>query len=304
MILQGMGRAFSSGSIDALAMEDALERGGEGSISGAASSLSVYQSVGIAAGALIGGLLPNYQDYTLHLMVRMGLLITVTFLAAFFLKEQRTDCVQKITLRGHLSQSRALFAAKRTLRDILLCIMAASVVLFSVETYWQPAFAAIAADNAQALSGVLCAAGFAATTLSSFVMGRLKLGEQRQWWITYFILLGGMALSVLILAFQHTIGGFTALYILFYASLGAAAVPEQTIINAAVPNETRAAILSTASLSSQMGGVFSSVMCTFLVGAAGFSGIWQLGAFVTIAVILYAFIIQRSAGLHCMKRAD
>jgi predicted MFS family arabinose efflux permease len=270
-----------------------MERYGENCLSRVTSSISVAQCSGIAIGALIGGVLPDYNDYTLHIAVRAALMIAVGLLALLLLGESGLEGKQRITLKEHLAKSRNLLINRRALKAILLCIGMASVMLFSLETYWQPELKAIAEGNSQLLFGVICTAGFAATALGSFVMGRLKPASRNSRWTAYLCLLAGSAVCLFLLSFQKAAVGFAAMYVLFYLFLGAVNVPEQTIVNAEAPNEMRAAMLSAASFSSQAGGVISSILCSMVIGAVGIPGIWRiavtlgLGAAVLGAVMMH-----------------
>lgn len=67
IVIYGLGRAFASGSLDALFVEDAVARLGEERLSAVAGQLSLYQSVGLTLGSLAGGILPLMGDYSLHL---------------------------------------------------------------------------------------------------------------------------------------------------------------------------------------------------------------------------------------------
>jgi MFS family permease len=295
MLFQGLGRAFSSGSIEALMIEQSMEKYGENCLGRVTSSISVAQCSGIAVGALIGGVLPDYNDYTLHIAVRAALIIAVGLLALLLLRESGRDGTKRITLKEHLTESKNLLMNRRALKAILLCIGMASVMLFSLETYWQPALRAIAKGNPQLLSGVICTAGFAATALGSFVMGRIKPAPRRSRWAAYLCLIAGVAVSLLLLSFQKSAAGFAAMYVLFYLFLGAVNVPEQTIVNAEVPNEMRAAMLSAASFSSQAGGVMSSLLCSMLIGAAGIPGIWRIAVSLGSGAAVLGAVMMRGA---------
>jgi MFS family permease len=304
MIFQGAGRAFASGSIDALIIEDTVARRGEAAVAGAVSGLAVLQGIGVASGALAGGLLPNLRGYALHLAARITLLAAVFILTAVCIKEQRRAPEAHVTLKTHLAMSRRLLAGNKLLRYILLCIAAASVMMFTVETYWQPAFKALKDAHEQIFLGLLSAAGFAATTLGSFLAGKLPFKTHRSRWIVYLVLLSGMAVSLALIAFQRFAVGFSALFILWYALLGIVNVPEQTLLNLAVPDALRASLLSTASLSCQLGGVFSGLLCSLVIAGAGLTGIWLVGPGLTLCAVLTAALMNRYGHDQCKTPAE
>jgi len=68
IVFFGLGRAFLSGSLDSLIIEDCIRRNGDAELTAATSTNLVYQCAGIAAGSLIGGFLPNINGYFLHVI--------------------------------------------------------------------------------------------------------------------------------------------------------------------------------------------------------------------------------------------
>lgn len=80
-------------------------------------------------------------------------------------------------------------------------------------------------------------------------------------------------------------------YVIIMIILGAANVPEQTILNSQASYENRASLLSIASLCSKMGGVFSSFICALLVIPIGIFGVWLVMGSVTMIITFIAAII-------------
>lgn len=220
MLFQGLGRAFSSGSIEALIIEDSIEKSGEASLAKVTSSISVIRSIGIASGAILGGILPDVLNYSIHIAVRVASIITAGIAALLFLRENKRDGKIGTTLLDHLKMSKDLIMSGRTLIAILICICVFSVMLFTLETYWQPAFREIIPEDRQVMLGVICTLGFAATALGGFLMGKSKLNTGRSRWTAYSALAAGMAICLFILAFQRSALGFAAFYALAYLFLG------------------------------------------------------------------------------------
>lgn len=71
VMVSGLGRAFASGSIDALAVDDVE---GDAAIARVSARLSILDSVGLAAGSLAGGLLAGIgEGYVANLGVNLGI---------------------------------------------------------------------------------------------------------------------------------------------------------------------------------------------------------------------------------------
>ena len=86
--MQGIGRAFSSGSIEALEIETYLCEHEGRNLEKINSTMAVIESVGLASGSIAGGIL-GYLDvsYSLLLILAFILQILILCLAAWFVKE-------------------------------------------------------------------------------------------------------------------------------------------------------------------------------------------------------------------------
>jgi predicted MFS family arabinose efflux permease len=267
-----------------------LSRSGKQGLSKAASSLAVWQGVGFSLGALLSGVIPLWQGYLLHIIIRIIILVTVIVITAAFLHEERCAEQKKRELGVHIKDRIAVLMKTRGLRYVLLCITGASVMMFGIETYWQPSFSTLIAANMRWLLGVLSALGFASTVLGSYIAGKIKIDTDKRQWIYYLAFLGGLAVCILLLAFQNSAAGFMTFYTLWYLVLGAVNVPEQTLINSMVTNSTRSSMLSTASLACQLGGIMSSILSAAVVGSVGYTGIFLFGAIASTFTLIYIAI--------------
>lgn len=296
IILFGLGRAFISGSLDSLIMEDCLKKGGEEGLSAAAGANLVCQSAGIAAGALLGGFLPETGGYLLHIVIRLAVLGAVAALCAVFIKESPRTAKQRRSLGGHLRTMAAELKSKLFLRVIMLCIFGYGMTMFAMETYWQPQFSALLVPKQQYLLGVICAAGYFGCTLGSLVAGKFRMTGAKSRWLCYLAFISLFGLSLCFLSAQKSVFGFMALYILAQAALGVLCVPEQTLLNSLAADETRASLLSVASLFSQCAGVLCSAVCAALVLPVGTSGVMLIMGGVTVfaAVVAAAVVLPKA----------
>ena len=290
IILFGMGRAFASGSLDSLIIEDCLRRNGDAELSKATGSNLVYQCAGIAAGALAGGFIPNTNGYLLHVIARLAVLLAVCILCAAFLREAPSD---RKTLREQVSVTVAQLNKQRALLIVLLCIFGGGAALFVLETYWQPLLTTFIPARQQYLLGIVCAGGYGANMLGSFIAGRVKMERPKSRWRYYLLFIASIGVALALLAIQTAAVGFIACYLLIYIVLGFANVPEQTLLNSLAGNEMRASLLSVASLSMQMAGVVSSALCALLVLPIGMQGVMlAMGGF-SMAVVAAAAILLK-----------
>lgn len=276
MALYGAGRAFGTGSLDALV----VEQRGTTPLPRTVSRLAAFQSAGLAVGATVGGLLPA-GGYGLHLALRAALAGLAGVWGAFALREgphwQATGS-GAAPEGGPPPAAKGALAQPATLARLLACIAANGVAVALVETYWQPRLAAVLTGSPRILLGILCTAAYGATILGNLLAARRAPAAGCGLWRAYGGLLAGAGAALALLAAMGSPAGFAAAYLAIYLFLGAIEVPEKTILHSAVPNSCRAFALSLGSLYSQGGGFLGSLMAAALVGRWGVPGLWRVGA--------------------------
>lgn len=294
IVLYGLGRAFSSGSLDALFLEECVAERGEGAMATATGQLSLWQSLGLTAGALVGGAIPNWKGYSVHLLVKAGLLALTATLCFVLVREKwgtRTG-EERQTLKRYLGQSARLLRGNRPLLGLGLCFLAGGVLLCTIETFWQPAFMALAAPEQQSLLGVVSAAGFAAASLGNLAIRWFGRMSGKREWSCYLLLQIAISAAVAALAFQRGVPGFLLSYGAVYLILGGAGVLEQTLLNRMVPDGQRAGMLSASSLALRMGGLLACGYSSVAVGPLGFSGLLLLAAAIISLCALCAWMLK------------
>ncbi len=83
MVLNGISRAFSSGSLDALIVDQALAERGEECLPDVTSHLSIMEQTGLALGCILGGFLSGLGDsYQVNILLRITLtVVTMDFVS-------------------------------------------------------------------------------------------------------------------------------------------------------------------------------------------------------------------------------
>jgi predicted MFS family arabinose efflux permease len=288
LMLFGLSAAFSSGSLDALIVEEALAQHGQDGLSKTVGELAAFQCAGIAAGALLGGLLPEDGGYAAHLYVRLFMAAGTGLLAVFLLQEQREpkpDTARRLKL--HVGQMLDLLRSSRVLVALLICILVIAATQSMVEIYWQPRLVSFDGNVRQTYLGLICAGGYIVTTLASLLMGRVRLNNDKTRRVVYFALCAALALGVILLAMQTALVLFAAGYILVYLCIGLMAVPEQTLINAEISNDVRASLLSVVSFSARLGALLSSLAGSVMLLKMDIGKMWTADAVVTLCMVAF-----------------
>ena len=298
MVLNGLSRAFSSGSIDALMIDQAHEQ--QIPIERVTARLSILESAGFASGALSGGLLAGIGTrYNGNLLANIALSAVLIVLVLLFVHEAPPKRAEHAA-QSHLSLFRAQvqesvsFAKQAgTIRILLVLCALMGFALNAVEIYWQPALSAFQTPGW--VFGAVSFGGFAFVMLGSWLSERL-LRRHDHAGIKLLLLLKA-ALGLGLLAFSLTRGkfAFIGVYLALYLLIGSSGVLENTLLNRLAPPSHRASILSLFSLVLQLGGVLASAGGYFVSKYANYTNMWQLAGVLLLAFCLVAVFFRNRA---------
>ncbi len=280
MVANGLGRAFSSGSIDALAIDDAVASGGE--VAKATAQLSILESAGLAAGALAGGLLSAIGSHYEGNLIVNGILYVLLFLLALLCVREHvahTEHTAQVTgvsrIRAQVRESISFMAQKGLVRMLFVLTFITGFALLSVETYWQPAL--LTMSPASWLFGAVSFAGFFCVILGSKAIERLLLKQPEGGTVLLLILKALLGGCLVLLVSQFQAPFFIGVYMLAYLFLGGGSVAENTLLNQAAPASQRASILSLFSFVLQIGGLLASLIGYVVSAQTNFRNMWLIG---------------------------
>ena len=299
LALNGLGRAFASGSIDALAIDQAGEYGR--SLAWVTSRLSILESAGLAVGALLGGFLSGIGSrYLGNIGVNAAIHVLLFLLTAVFVHEAPRS-KPKTVLSGNLRAFReqaggslAFLRERGTIRVLAVFALLTGFALSAVETYWQPAL--LAMQPVYWIFGAVSFSGFAFVMGGSWLAERLLRRFAAHGVLLLLTLKSLFGISLLLLFFPKGQLSFIAVYLLIYAFVGSGSVTENTLLNHLVPASHRAGVLSLASLLLQLGGLVAA-LCGYFVSTYGrYQGIWLVaGSSLLISVLIFSLLSKRNA---------
>lgn len=290
-LFYGFSRAFASGSLDALMIEQEKQSGGEAALAKINGRLGILESTGIAAGSLLGGILAGIGNrYQANLLCIFLLYLVVLFLSIFCLQEPLYEKPIDNSLLAQSKNSLLYTFHVPKLRLLLLLSLATGMVLFTVETYYQPFFSDLPDFESWKL-GILTCCSFLCTALGSKLIAKQLTkfqNENEQYWGTIFCLTKiSFALCVFFLAVPHILPVYIFVYCLIYLFLGSSSVTENSLLSKLVPNHLRASIMSLFSLCFQLGALIASGVSGILVSLFNIQGLWLLaGSFLFFLLLL------------------
>lgn len=299
-VFLGMGRAFGSGSMEALEIDQYIEKNGKTHLPEINSLLAKLDNFGLASGALLGGYLGYVDsDYSLNLISLLLAEAVLIFMAVFFVKEERTE--RKKTEQNLLTGFSGMLKSIKASRILCaVCGMAAVLgfLLAAVETYWQPSIKLYLPENLTWLLGIVnCSAylgGSIGNTAGMKILSKTgnTLSAKKRLYAAFRILL---CLVPVLMAFCRTWYIFAIVYALVYMVSGMAGLVENTLLHEAADSSFRASMMSLYSLLVRGGSIGTSLLCGVLLQSGNLNLVW---IFVPLAalgatVLMILFVIPR-----------
>ncbi len=306
LALYGVGRALSSGTIEALFISRYRQAFGAESIPKGMKVLSVCESTGLGLGALIGGILPAagaaliplFGPYDLPLLLRAVLSLAAAFLAAALIPEDVPEKHEHLnSLKRQLQEGAALFRGSRNLKSLLISVVGVGFVLAFLEVYWQPRMLSLlgGGQDQTVFLGVLSLLYFAAIAVGSLICEKALKARRVSQKALYLTARVVMLLLLVGAALAGHPSVFALSYCAIYFTFGASNVAEGAIFHQEVPDSQRASFLSMQSLLLQLGFMTASLISGALVKAFSISGAWVIGAVVAALMLLPSFKIKTAA---------
>jgi MFS family permease len=307
MVFYGLGRAFSSGSLDALFIDQAINRLGDNILAKATARLMILEGVGFAAGSVAGGVLASVtRTYLANLIAQIVLYILLFVLSVRMISEQPIRAsTQRSSLKSHLLQGKQVVRSSRSFILVLTGVLLVGFFLGTIESYWQSTFMKLSkTDNIAWMLGLITFIGFATVIFGSTVGQKWMDKNRTRWWILYTACRILFGVAIVAFAVQGTVGGFITGYVIVYMFLGINSVVESTLINKMTPAAMRASMLSLSSLIAQIGMIAAALFSSILVGIIGAAGIWMVAGSLMGGYALFVGFFTQAAGSISKGVAD
>lgn len=298
-IFYGIAQAFESGTIKALYFETNLEKYGESIIANASKKINFVQTMGLVLGVLFGGIIVDLKiDYFYLYSLNIFISILATCISLFLGMVKVKDKVSlskdqlsiKFRLKKHIFESMKLFFNVRKMRVILIGTIFMGLLLFSIETYWQPRIQVITSyKNFHLYLMIISLISYFAATIGNFIGSyllskRSNADNALSIYYKFYILI---FLSIVILAITEKPIFFLIAMFLIYTILGVMTICEDTILNINVPNKFRSTLMGLQSLLVQVGVIFSTQIAGFILMNNSIQFFWLIIA----TILLCSFII-------------
>ncbi len=296
----GIARAFSSGSVEALFINTYIQKEGKDRLHRLISVMNSGEIIGLATGALLGGLIPmiwaarfpNQNRYHGNLFMQIVVLFALLFFMIFCVREEAPIDRRMPRLADHVRASMKIAFSNRSILLMVAGSMLWGFTFNAVEVFWQPRLQSILGSDAKTwIFGTINSGYFLASLVGVMFINLILKRKRIQH--SALIMLSRMAtgLGIAALSFQNRTLPFATVYLLLFMMNGMMTIPEGTILNTLLPPDQRSSLLSFTSLMLQLGGIIGAVLFSRLVGILRIQGIWLLaGIIFSLSGFLYLYV--------------
>ncbi len=287
IVLMGLARALSSGSMEALVVELFLGSEGPGSLPRVTMLLEVSDTAGMALGALAGGVLHWWGGGSQPaLAISLAFTLASLATAALLTREPASAGTRspRPDPRAQLSLAAGCLRQGQALPGVMVSAALTGWLISGLETYWQPRFTGLLDPGRLWLLGVLGGCYYLASVEGS-VLGERLLRRFSPWQL---MRTGGPAAALVMAALSLAAGPalFFVLYLLVYLLIALPNLAQTVILNQNAPEAVRATLLSVKGLALQLGGLAGSAFAALTVERLGIPGLWTISAAVFATGIL------------------
>jgi len=311
--LIGFGRALRSGTLDAWFVETFTAAAPDVDIQPALAKAHWANAMGLAVGAIFGGLLPDafgmaalkygISTYDVSYAASFAAMVGVLIYTLFAITEEPRPLNPQAVVQGFVNvpsviAGAGLLALKHPTVSMLLTVLSLFLMATNpVEVIWPThAWPMLDEGYANTVIGALTAGYFFAIAFGASLSPHISRIFRRRHAVTLAAIFACLAVVQLALAMQGGITGFVGVFVLYSVILGASETPASSILHRCVEDRQRSTMLSLRSLVQQLGAATGLVMAGALADIYSTSVAWGVGAiFLLMAMILSLVLAKRLA---------
>ncbi len=321
-ILNGIGRALSSGALDAWFVDSLQAADPAVDLQPELARANTVILLALGGGTLLGGLIPQVfaglpPDGT---AVLTPLSMPVFFAVISHLATLAAAALLIVEVRPRAAAGRwpqrwaetaatigtALALSRRnpTILRLLGATAAGGLALISLETLWQPHFAGLLGGGAEhsLYFGLVMGGNFLVGVAGNMAATPLSRLLRKRYGLVCAIFQGVRGMLLIALAWQTQVPLATALFWLTYLAMGVTNSPHSALMNREIPAEQRSSMLSIESLASYAGSIVGSVGLGYVAEHASIGAAWIIsGVVLVVSLGLYLQIDVRGRGPYAQK---
>jgi MFS transporter, DHA1 family, quinolone resistance protein len=327
-MLNGVGRALSSGALDAWFVDALKAADPEIDLQPAFAKVGTYSLLSLGVGTLGGSLIPGFfkdlpadgnaifTPLSMPLVFSGIIYMLLLFAIKFFIKEERPSTNNHTWLEG-VQEIPGMIKTAVTLtrqNNILLLLLGVTsvsgFVLVSLESFWQPHFANLfgGSEGNTFWFGVIMGGNFLIGMLGNMIATPVSKALGKRYGLAAAIFQGIRGIVLIGLALQSNLPVAILLFWLVYLNMGAVNSPHSTLLNEQIPSEQRSSMLSIESLASYLGGAIGGILLGYIAKQLSINTAWMIaGGALVLSLFMYLKIEflqheEREIELHGKER--
>jgi MFS family permease len=328
-MLNGVGRALSSGALDAWFVDALKAADPDIDLQPAFAKVGTFTLLSLGVGTLGGSLIPGFFNalpaegtaiftpLSMPLAIAGVIYLLLLLAVVFLIKEERPSSNENSWLEGLREIPTMVKTAVTLTRQnniILLLLGVASTsgfVLVSLESFWQPHFSDLfgGSQGNTFWFGIIMGGNFLVGMLGNIIVTPVSKALGKRYGLVAAIFQGLRGIAIIALAMQSDIPIAVLLFWLVYLNMGAVNSPHITLLNEQIPSDQRSSMLSIESLASYLGGAIGGILLGYIAKQLSISTAWVIaGGALVISLFLYIRIEflqhkEREIGLHDKERS-
>ena len=307
-MLSGVGRALSSGALDAWFV-DALKAADPNiDLQPAFAKVGTFSLLSLGVGTLGGSLIPGFFKHlpvdgtaiftplSMPLAIA-GVVFLLLLLTVIFLVKEEQPSTSKNTwldgvreIPGMVKTAVSLTQQNNVLLLLLGATSVSGFVLLSLESFWQPHFADLfgGSEGNTVWFGVIMGGNFLVGMLGNMIVTPVSKALGKRYGLVAAIFQGLRGILLIGLALQGNLPIAVLLFWLIYLNMGAVNSPHSTLLNEQIPSEQRSSMLSIESLASYLGSAVGGILLGYIAEQLSISIAWLIsGGALVLSLFLY-----------------
>ncbi len=307
-VLYGLGRALSSGALEAWFVDALQAVEPEIDLQPALAKANTVSLLALGSGLLIGSWLPQWfmglpadgtavlTPFAVPLLTAILVKLLLLLLTLWLVQEVRQTEAQ-VSWRQDLREMPGIihtgFTLSRRNPTIVLLLgasLASGLVLSSLETFWQPHFAQLlgGSDGNSLLFGLIMGGNFIVGMVGNMLAAPLSRRLHQRYGLICALFQGVRGAMLILLALQTQTPLAVVFFWLVYFNMGLVTSPHATLLNNEIPAQQRSAMLSIESLVGYLGAIMGSVGLGYIAEQGSISLAWIIaGTILVVSLGLY-----------------
>jgi DHA1 family quinolone resistance protein-like MFS transporter len=307
-ILSGIGRALTSGTLEAWFIDSLQEAEPGIDLQPPLARIGMFAFLALGMGTLGGALIPDrfpslppdgsavLTPLAVPIVFSIIPMVLLILSVIAFVHEARPSLGKENILAGFrevpsvLRQAFGLTRRNSVLLSLIGAGLVSGFVLSGLETFWQPQFADLlgGSEGNSHLFGVIMGGNFVVGMVGNQLAIPLSKRFGQRYGLLSAVFQGMRGVFLVLLALQTQALPGMLLFWLTYLNMGILTSPTQTLSNNEIPAENRSSMLSIGSLVSYLGSILGSAGLGYLAENASIGWAWGLsGAVLFLSSTLY-----------------